>query len=105
MDYARNILNSVSYFIVAGKDNNDESCIYLVSYKGEVEDRKVDMIIVPPSDLSIQTCNIIYVKNIKLSKKNFMKRTIKDVSDKSAVVSPTETVDLTVYCRKLVCNP
>jgi hypothetical protein len=87
-EWAVNILNSSSYFIIAGKDKNNEKCIYAVSYvNGKLGSKKTEMILFPPSGLDMQICGEIYVRNIHLFHQNFLQKTIKEISDVCNTVS------------------
>lgn len=95
-DYAKNILNMASDFIVSGKDQYNESCIYAVSYvDGKLGRTKTDSILFPPSDLSMDICAHIYVRNIKCKYEDFMQKTIKEIAVNSKVVSPSG--DIWIY--------
>lgn len=89
-EYAINILNSSSYFIVAGKDKNNDNGIYAVSYvNGKLGDTKTEMILFPPLGADMQTCSNIYVKNVHMFPQNFLQKTVKEISDICNTVSPS----------------
>lgn len=85
-----NILNSSSYFIVAGKDKNNENCIYAVSYtNGKLKNTKTEMFLFPPLGLDMQTCGNIYARNIHMFRQNFLQKTVKEISYICNTVSPS----------------
>ncbi len=89
-EWVSNILNSSSYFIVAGKDKNNDNVIYAVSYvNGKLGDTKTEMILFPPLGADMQTCSNIYVKNIHMFPQNFLQKTVKEISDICNTVSPS----------------
>jgi hypothetical protein len=87
-EYVKNILNSSAYFIIAGKSKENKGCIYSVSFvNGSLKTIKTEAILFPPLDLELQTCDNIYVRNMKIFPHEFIKRTVKDIAELSKVVS------------------
>lgn len=89
-EYAKNILESSSCFIVAGKNKEKENVLYGISYvHGKLSHSQTKMILFPPADVEMQTCSTIFVKYYHTDFKHCMEKTIREISNSSNLVSPT----------------
>lgn len=85
-----------SRFIIAGKNRENEYCLYIMSYvNGKLEKPKlVESFMFPPSDVSPKDCYDYYARNV-YSHKDFIQKTVKDISRMSKLVSSSG--DMWVY--------
>lgn len=84
------ILSLPFYFLIAGKGRNgNASLISGGNIKGRLDAKEVPMALYPPADAKMQECCDCFVKNYKLHNADFSKRTIREISDISHLVSPT----------------
>lgn len=92
----RQKLSVGSRFIIAGKNRKKEYRLYIMSYINRKLEKPelVDSFMFPPSDVSAKECYDYYVKNV-YSHKDFIQRTVKDISRMSKLVSPSG--DMWVY--------
>ncbi len=89
-DYARNILNSSSYFIIVGKNKEKQNSIVAVSYvNGQLKNTTTEMIIFPPLGLDMQTCSNIFIKNLHCNAESCIQKSVKEISEKCKTVSPS----------------
>lgn len=86
---AKIILELSSRMIVAGKNRNNEYCMYTISYlHGKLEKPSLtEHFLFPPDDVSPKECYDIFVNNVCNSKQHFAEQTIKDISQISSLVS------------------
>ncbi|RDY30160.1 hypothetical protein [Lachnotalea glycerini] len=80
-------------FIIGGKARN---CMYgmcaFVGNKGNINPIETERAIFPPMDMKPQECQDILVKHIEFNPNDFYIHTIKEVANKSKLVSPTGNV-------------
>lgn len=85
-----NINNSGAYFIVGGLNNNKEIVLWSASWNhGRYSGNSVEMVLYPPEDVDMQTCCNIYIPNLHEHFPVFIKKTIKEIFEKSKMVSPS----------------
>lgn len=86
-----------SRFIVAGKNKNGKSSLYTASIlNGKLEKPSLtDRIIFPPADSDVKICCDIYAINAVNHPRDFIQRTIKDISKISKLISSTG--DIWIY--------
>ena len=89
-EYAKNILDSSSYFIIVGKNKNNENSIVSVSYvNGNLDYAPTKMILFPPLGLDMQSCSKIFVKNYHEYTDICIQKSVKEISQKCKTVSPS----------------
>lgn len=94
-----NIINEGAYFIVGGLDDKKEMVLWSASWNhGKYSGGNVEMALYPPKDVDMQTCCNIYIPNIHEHFPVFIKKTIKEISEKSKMVSPSG--DIWIYDMK-----
>ena len=95
-EYARNILDSSSYFIIVGKNKENKDSIVAVSYvNGQLKNTTTEMILFPPLGLDMQTCSNIFISNLHSDVDNCIQKSVKEISQKCRTVSPSG--DIWVY--------
>ena len=81
-EYARNILNSSSYFIIVGKNKENKNSIVAVSYvNGQLKNTTTEKILFPPLGLDMQTCSNIFIRNLNVNSNNCIPKSIKEISE------------------------
>lgn len=92
----QNINKDGAYFLVGGKDRHGKISLRSISWNHmNFQDEEVTYGLFRPLDVDLKTCCDIYKKNIDNYFSDFMKKTIKEVSDKSKVVSSSG--DIWIY--------
>lgn len=87
---AKTVLSCSSYVILGGLDRKRDMKLVSVSYShGQLQysEAQANIIIFPPSDVSMKKCLEIYVENYNLYPEIMIEKTVEDISDISAVVS------------------
>ena len=87
---AEMILSYPFYAIIGGLDKNQNIKLMSVSYSHEklnCTEVSTNIMIFPPSDVSMQKCLEIFVRNYNLFTDQVIEKTVKDVSELSIVVS------------------
>lgn len=89
--FAKEGLSLTSRFIVAGKNKKGECCMYVASIlRGKLEKPSLeDRFIFPPYDADAKTCWKIFAINAVNYQRDFLQRTIKDISKISKAISST----------------
>jgi hypothetical protein len=83
-----NINNLGAYFIVAGLNAHKEMTLWSASWNhGRYSGGSVELALYPPEDVDMQTCCNIYIPNLHEHFSVFMEKTIKEISEKSKMVS------------------
>lgn len=97
-----NIFNNVdinnmgAYFIVAGLDAHKEIILWSASWNhGKYSGSSVEFALYPPEDVDMQTCCNIYILNLHEHFSVFMEKTIKEISERSKMVS--RSGDIWIY--------
>ncbi len=86
--WARQIADSIAYFLVAGKTVGGEIKLFAITLKKrKIEVKDVQMMLYQPIDCGFEECANILCKNIKQYPNDFSKRTIHEISKISRVVS------------------
>lgn len=85
------VIYSYSFYgLIAGKGTDGKAHLYNVGkFKNGFAYKEVPMALYPPLDTNQDECNNIFVKNYKLHRRDFVERTIKEISQMSNTVSPT----------------
>ena len=87
---AKMILSFPFYAILGGLDKNNDMKLIAISYNhGQLQcsETQTNMMIFPPSDVSMQKCSEVFVRNYNLFTDQMIEKTVKDVSELSIVVS------------------
>lgn len=94
-----NILNNMdvnkegAYFIFGGLNKNDKMVMMSASWNHQIySGGSVELVLYPPEDVDMQTCCNIFIPNLHEHFPAFMKKTIKEISEKSNMVSPSGDV-------------
>lgn len=78
------------YFIIAGRIAENKSAIVAGFNKnGTIDFKEVPCILFPPEGSSLQECNNIFVRNLKLFPLGFVEKTVNDISKINSYVSPS----------------
>lgn len=87
-DWAKLIANSTTCFLVAGKTTDKQIKLFAVKLrKKQIDVKEVPMMLFQPADCDFNKCANILCKNIKQHPNNFPKRTIREISKLSSLVS------------------
>lgn len=79
----KDINNLGAYFIVGGLDDNNEMTMWSASWNhNRYDGNNVELILYPPEDVDMQTCCKIYISNFHECFSVFMKKTIREISEK-----------------------
>lgn len=89
-DWAKQIANSNSSFLVAGKSKDNMIKLFAITFKNyKIDCKEVPMMLFHPNDCDFQKCGNILVKNINLHPKDFASRTLSEISKISKLISRT----------------
>lgn len=93
------VINEGAYFIVGGLDGKKKMNLWSASWNhGKYSGNNVELAIYPPKDVDMQTCCNIYIPNVHEHFSVFIQKTIKEISEKSKIVSPSG--DIWIYDMK-----
>lgn len=84
------IIDLGAYFIVGGLDDNKEVILWSASWNhSRYSGDSVEFALYPPEDVDMQTCCNIFIPNLHEHFSVFMQKTIKEISEKGKMVSPS----------------